>query len=54
MEIEDFETVHLAQQLAREKGWEHVMETIRRALRQESTTEEPDDRIGDAGMAHSH
>lgn len=34
MEIDDFETIHLAQELAREKGWDHVMETIRRALRE--------------------
>ncbi|WP_181702492.1 hypothetical protein [Chthonobacter albigriseus] len=36
MEIEDFETIHLAHELAREKGWEHVMETIRKALREEN------------------
>jgi hypothetical protein len=35
VEIEDFETIHLARELAREKGWEHVMETIRKALREE-------------------
>lgn len=33
MEIEDFETVHLAQELARARGWEHVKEAIREALR---------------------
>lgn len=37
MEIEDFETIHLAREVAREKGWDHVMETIRRALREEAT-----------------
>lgn len=36
MELEDFETIHLAHELAREKGWEHVIETIRRALREEN------------------
>lgn len=36
MEIEDFETIHYARELAREKGWEHVMETIRKALREEA------------------
>ncbi len=36
MEIEDFETIHLAQEVAREKGWDHVMETIRKALREEA------------------
>ena len=40
MEIEDFETVHLAHELAREKGWEHVMETIRQALREERSADE--------------
>ncbi len=38
MEIEDFETIHLAQEVAREKGWDHVMETIRKALREEAVT----------------
>lgn len=36
MEIEDFETIHLAQELARAKGWDHVLETIRTALREAS------------------
>lgn len=43
MEIEDFETIHLAHELAREKGWAHVMETIRRALREESESQDEDE-----------
>jgi hypothetical protein len=35
MELEDFETIHLARELAREKGWDHVIEAIRAALRRE-------------------
>lgn len=50
MEIEDFETIHLAHELAREKGWEHVMETIRRALREESEGAEDDE----AGTGRNH
>jgi hypothetical protein len=41
VEIEDFETIHLARELAREKGWDHVMETIRRALREEHRAAAP-------------
>jgi hypothetical protein len=35
MELEDFETIHLARELAREKGWDHVIAAIRTALRRE-------------------
>lgn len=35
MELEDYETIHLARELARAKGWDHVIDTIRAALRQE-------------------
>ena len=35
MELEDFETIHLARELARQKGWDHVIEAIRSALRAE-------------------
>lgn len=35
MELEDYETIHLARELARAKGWDHVIDTIRDALRRE-------------------
>lgn len=52
MEIEDFETIHLAQELAREKGWDHVMETIRRALREERGADEDTVRPPRTASAH--
>ncbi len=52
MEIEDFETVHLAHELAREKGWPHVIETIRRALRDER--EDGADEGADADQSPGH
>jgi hypothetical protein len=52
MELEDYETIHLARELAREKGWEHVITAIRAALREEvervvrAGNEEPAARTG--------
>ena len=52
MEIEDFETIHLAQELAREKGWDHVMATIRRALKEEAAGEPRGERRPRAVSTH--
>jgi hypothetical protein len=54
MELEDFETIHLAREVAREKGWDHVLEAIRSALRAEAAALEAREGAGrEAGEARA-